>query len=190
MTKLHPIIGPGRRGWLAGNIRPRAAQDPKLDFPSRGRLTDPPQQRGDVAYGASTGMQLGSRFQCRYLRAAGWTQGQALRLGPLLVQPAHKLQFGSGIRKSANIHSNGGTLADANVRVEFWPAIKFQPVRSVQYELWNFQSSRPPDSQCELCSAKYPSGPKDCAEELGTMISQKTDPELRFAPGWLTCMEN
>ena len=53
--------------------------------------------------------------------------------------PRNKLQFGFRHQKvSHEFIPNGGTLADANVRAEFWPRSSFSLSASVQYEMWNF----------------------------------------------------
>jgi hypothetical protein len=53
--------------------------------------------------------------------------------------PRNKLQFGFRHQKvSQQFIPNGGTLADANVRAEFWPRSTFSLSASVQYEMWNY----------------------------------------------------
>jgi hypothetical protein len=53
--------------------------------------------------------------------------------------PRNKLQFGFRHQKvSQQFIPNGGTLADANVRLELWPRSNFSLSAFVQYEMWNF----------------------------------------------------
>ncbi len=141
--EITPIIGPDVAAWLAGIYVPRLPKIPKLDFRVEGGYTDPPNSGGDVAYGAFywdaawiTGFQnaghlMGSWMGRQGQGAQAWTT--------YWFSPRNKLQFGFRHQKvSQQFIPNGGTLADANVRVEFWPRSSFSLSASVQYELWNF----------------------------------------------------
>jgi len=141
--EITPIIGPDVAAWLAGIYIPRLPKIPKLDFRVEGGYTDPPSSGGDVAYGAFywdaawiTGFQnaghlMGSWMGRQGQGVQGWTT--------YWFSPRNKLQFGFRHQKvSQEFIPNGGTLADANVRAEFWPRSSFSLSASVQYEMWNF----------------------------------------------------
>jgi membrane-associated phospholipid phosphatase len=141
--EITPIIGPDVAAWLAGIYVPRLPRIPKLDFRVEGGYTDPPYSGGDVAYGAFywdpawiTGFQndghlMGSWMGRQGQGAQAWTT--------YWFSPRNKLQFGFRHQKvSQQFIPNGGTLADANVRAEFWPRSTFSLSASVQYEMWNY----------------------------------------------------
>ncbi len=141
--EISPIIGPDVAAWLAGIYIPRLPKIPKLDFRIEGGYTDPPSSGGDVAFGAFywdggwiTGFQnaghlMGSWMGRQGQGAQAWTN--------YWFSPRNKLQFGFRHQKvSQQFIPNGGTLADANVRAEFWPRSTFSLSASVQYEVWNF----------------------------------------------------
>ncbi|MFZ0418118.1 MAG: capsule assembly Wzi family protein [Candidatus Sulfotelmatobacter sp.] len=141
--EITPIIGPDVAAWLAGIYVPRLPKIPKLDFRVEGGYTDPPNSGGDVAHGAFywdaawiTGFQnaghlMGSWMGRQGQGAQAWTT--------YWFSPRNKLQFGFRHQKvSQQFIPNGGTLADASVRAEFWPRSSFSLSASVQYEMWNF----------------------------------------------------
>ncbi|MGA8439295.1 MAG: capsule assembly Wzi family protein [Candidatus Sulfotelmatobacter sp.] len=141
--EITPILGPDVAAWLAGIYIPRLPKIPKLDFRVEGGYTDPPSSTGDVAFGAFywdaawiTGFQnaghlMGSWMGRQGQGAQAWTT--------YWFSPRNKLQFGFRHQKvSHEFIPNGGTLADANVRAEFWPRSSFSLSASVQYEMWNF----------------------------------------------------
>ena len=151
--EITPILGPDVAAWLAGIYVPRLPKIPKLDFRVEGGYTDPPNSGGDVAFGAFywdaawiTGFQnaghlMGSWMGRQGQGAQAWTT--------YWFSPRNKLQFGFRHQKvSQQFIPNGGTLADASVRAEFWPRSSFSLSASVQYEMWNFPVDRDrPDSQ-------------------------------------------
>lgn len=58
--------------------------------------------------------------------------------------PRNKLQFGFRHQKvSQQFIANGGTLADANVRAEFWPRGTIGVSTWAQYERWLFPVIQP-----------------------------------------------
>jgi membrane-associated phospholipid phosphatase len=141
--EITPIFGPDVAAWLGGIYIPRLPKIPKLDLRLEGGYTDPPSSGGDVAYGAFywdaawiTGFQnaghlMGSWMGRQGQGAQAWTT--------YWFSPRNKLQFGFRHQKvSEEFIPNGGTLADANVRAEFWPRSRFSLSASVQYEMWNF----------------------------------------------------
>lgn len=141
--EITPILGPDVAAWLAGIYVPRLPKLPKLDFRVEGGYTDPPYSRGDVAFGAFywDGVWL-TGFQNAGHLMGSWMgrQGQGAQAWTTYwFGPRNKLQFGFRHQKvSHEFIPNGGTLADANVRAEFWPRSNFSLSASVQYEMWNF----------------------------------------------------
>ncbi len=141
--EISPIFGPDVAVWLAGLYIPKLPRIPKLDFRVEGGYTDPPNSGGDVAFGAFywdatwiTGFQnaghlMGSWMGRQGQGAQAWTT--------YWFSPRNKLQFGFRHQKvSQELIPAGGTLADADVRAEFWPRSTFSLSASVQYEVWNF----------------------------------------------------
>jgi membrane-associated phospholipid phosphatase len=141
--EITPLLGPDVAAWLAGIYIPRLPKIPKLDFRLEGGYTDPPNSGGDVAFGAFywdgtwiTGFQnaghlMGSWMGRQGQGAQAWTT--------YWFSPRNKVQFGFRHQKvSQEFIPDGGTLADANVRAEFWPRPSFSLSASVQYEMWNF----------------------------------------------------
>jgi hypothetical protein len=141
--EITPLLGPDVAAWLAGIYIPRLPKIPKLDFRVEGGYTDPPSSGGDVAFGAFywdgawiTGFQnaghlMGSWMGRQGQGAQAWTT--------YWFSARNKLQFGFRHQKvSHELIPNGGTLADASVRAEFWPRSSFSLSASVQYEMWNF----------------------------------------------------
>jgi membrane-associated phospholipid phosphatase len=142
-NEITPILGPDVAAWLAGIYIPRLPGIPKLDLRLEGGYTDPPYSGTDVAFGAFywdaawiTGFQnaghlMGSWMGRQGQGAQGWTT--------YWFSPRNKLQFGFRHQKvSRQFIPDGGTLADANLRAEFWPRSSFSLSASVQYEVWNF----------------------------------------------------
>jgi hypothetical protein len=142
-NEITPILGPDVTAWLAGIYIPRLPRIPKMDLRLEGGYTDPPYSGTDVAYGAFywdgawlTGFQnaghlMGSWMGRQGQGAQAWTT--------YWFSPRNKLQFGFRHQKvSQQLIPGGGTLADANVRAEFWPRSNFSFSASVQYETWNF----------------------------------------------------
>ncbi len=141
--EISPILGPDVAAWLAGVYIPRLPKIPKLDFRVEGGYTDPPNSAGDVAFGAFywdatwiTGFQnaghlMGSWMGRQGQGAQAWTT--------YWFSPRNKLQFGYRHQKvSHEFIPDGGTLADADIRAEFWLRSSFSLSASVQYEVWNF----------------------------------------------------
>jgi membrane-associated phospholipid phosphatase len=153
-NEITPLIGPDVAAWLAGIYIPRLPKIPKLDFRLEGGYTDPPFSGGDVAHGAFywdatwiTGFQnahhlMGSWMGRQGQGAQAWTT--------YWFTPHNKLQFGFRHQKISQQLvdcqcgvADGGTLADANVRAEFWPSSSVGLSSSVQYERWLFPVIQP-----------------------------------------------
>jgi membrane-associated phospholipid phosphatase len=141
--EISPIFGPDVASWLAGIYIPRLPKIPKLDFRVEGGYTDPPYSGGDVTHGAFywdatwiTGFQNAGHLMGSWMGRQG--QG-AQAWSTYWFSPRNKLQFGFRHQEVSHVFiPNGGSLADANVRAEFWLASSFSVSASVQYELWNF----------------------------------------------------
>jgi membrane-associated phospholipid phosphatase len=142
-NEITPILGPDVAAWLAGIYVPKLPKIPKLDLRLEGGYTDPPYSGSDVAYGAFywdggwiTGFQnaghlMGSWMGRQGQGAQAWTT--------YWFNPRSKLQFGFRHQKvSQQFIPNGGTLADANVRAEFWLRSSCSASAFVQYEKWDF----------------------------------------------------
>lgn len=141
--EISPLLGPDVAAWLAGIYIPRVPGIPKLDLRIEGGYTDPPYSGSDVAFGAFywdatwiTGFQNAGHLMGSWMGRQG-QGGQAWTT--YWFSPRNKLQFGFRHQKvSHEFIPNGGTLADADVRAEFWPRSSFSVSASVQYEVWNF----------------------------------------------------
>jgi hypothetical protein len=83
--------------------------------------------------------------------------------------PRNKLQFGFRHQKvSREFIPNGGTLADANVRAEFWPRSSFSLSASVQYEMWNFPVIAPTRQSNVTSSVQLSFWPKGLSRKAST----------------------
>jgi hypothetical protein len=142
-NEITPILGPDVAAWLAGIYIPRLPKIPNLDFRVEGGYTDPPYSGNDVAFGAFywdggwiTGFQNAKHLMGSWMGR----QGQGVQAWTTYwFSPRNTLQFGFRHQKvSQQFIPNGGTLADADVRAEFWPRSSFSLSASVQYEAWNF----------------------------------------------------
>jgi membrane-associated phospholipid phosphatase len=142
-NEITPLLGPDVAAWLAGIYIPRLPRIPKLDFRAEGGYTDPPFSGTDVAFGAfywdatwitgyqNAGHLMGSWMGRQGQGAQAWTT--------YWFSPHNTLQFGFRHQKvSRQFIPNGGTLADASVRAEFWLRSSVSVSASVQYEAWNF----------------------------------------------------
>jgi hypothetical protein len=171
--EITPLLGPDVAAWLAGIYIPRLPKIPKLDFRVEGGYTDPPNSLGDVAFGAFywdgtwiTGFQnaghlMGSWMGRQGQGAQAWTT--------YWFSPRNKLQFGFRHQKvSREFIPNGGTLADANVRAEFWPRSSFSLSASVQYEMWNFPVIAPTRQSNVTSSVQLSFWPKGLSRKAST----------------------
>ncbi len=141
--EISPILGPDVAAWLAGVYIPSLPRIPKLDLRFEGGYTDPPYSGGDISFGAFywdatwiTGFQNAGHLMGNWMGRQG--QG-AQAWSTYWLGHRDKLQFGFRHQKvSAMFIPNGGTLADANARAEFWAGSTFSMAASVQYEMWNY----------------------------------------------------
>jgi len=149
--EITPIIGPtSRLGWQEYTSPgcPRS-----LNWTSESRAVIPilPTAGATSHMALSTGMQLGSPVFRMPSLMGSWMgrQGQGAQAWTTYwFSPRNKLQFGFRHQKvSQQFIPNGGTLADANVRVEFWPRSSSACPPPSNTSCGIFQSSRPPDSQ-------------------------------------------
>jgi hypothetical protein len=141
--EANPILGPDVAAWLGGIYIPRLPKIPKLDLRVEGGYTEPTISRPVIAFGGFywdgtwlTGFQNAGHLMGSWIGREGegtqaWTT--------YWFSARNKLQFGFRHQKvSPDFIPNGGTLADANIRAEFWPRSSFSLSAYVQYELWNF----------------------------------------------------
>jgi membrane-associated phospholipid phosphatase len=164
-NEITPILGPDVATWLAGIYIPKLPLIPKLDFRVEGGYTDPPNSGGDVAYGAFywdatwiTGFQNAHHLMGSWMGRQG--QG-AQAWSTYWFSPRNKLQFGFRHQKvSRQLLADGGTLADANVRAEFWPRSSFSVSASVQYERWDFPVIAPTRQSNVTSSVQFTFWPK------------------------------
>jgi hypothetical protein len=141
--EISPLLGPDVAAWIAGVYLPRLPFAPKLDLRLEGGYTDPPYSGADVAYGAFywdgtwlTGFQNANHLMGSWIGRQG--QG-AQAWTTYWLSPRNKLQFGFRHQKvSHQFVADGGTVADANARAEFWVRSSFSLAASVQYEAWTF----------------------------------------------------
>jgi Capsule assembly protein Wzi/PAP2 superfamily len=149
--EITPLLGPDVAAWLAGIYIPSLPRIRKLDLRLEGGYTDPPYSGGDVSHGAFywDGTWI-SGFQNAGHLMGNWMgrQGQGAQAwSTYWLGHRDKLQFGFRHQKVSRqlIYDllntaipSGGTLADANLRAEFWAGYTFSVAASVQYEMWNY----------------------------------------------------
>ena len=175
-NEVTPILGPDVAAWLAGIYIPRLPKVPKLDLRLEGGYTDPPYSGTDVAFGAFywdggwiTGFQNAGHLMGNWMGRQG--QG-AQAWTTYWFSPRNKLQFGFRHQKvSHQFIPNGGTLADANVRAEFWPRSSFSLSAFVQYEVWNFPvvaSTRQSNVTSSVQLSFWPNWPKGLSRKAST----------------------
>jgi len=141
--EITPILGPDVAAWLGGFYIPRLPRIPRLDFRVEAGYTDPPSSGGDIAYGAFyydatwiTGFQNAHHLQGSWMGRQG--QG-AQAWTTYWLSPRNKIQFACRHEKvSHEFLPGGGTLSDANIRVEFWPGSILSLGAWLQYERWNY----------------------------------------------------
>jgi membrane-associated phospholipid phosphatase len=146
--EISPLLGPDVAAWLAGVYIPSLPKIPKLDLRLEGGYTDPPNGLFDVAYGAFywdgtwiTGFQNAGHLMGSWMGRQG--QGEQA-WSTYWFTPRNKLQFGFRHQKvSQQFVTDGGTLADVNVRGEFWPRSTVGISSWVQYERWLFPVIQP-----------------------------------------------
>jgi membrane-associated phospholipid phosphatase len=141
--EISPLLGPDVAGWLAGIYMPNLPGILKLDLRVEGGYTAPPSSAVDVNYGAFywdatwiTGFQNDKHLMGSWIGRQG--QGEQAWT-TYWLSPRNKIQFGFRHQEvSRELIASGGTLADANVRTEFWLGSKFSFAASLQYETWNY----------------------------------------------------
>ncbi len=139
---ISPIVGPDVAAWLGGIYIPRLPRIPKMDFRAEGVYTDPP-IGGNVGSGffyynptwlsgyTNSGNLMGNWVGREGQGVQGWTT--------YWFSPRNKLQFEfKHLKVSHGFIPNGGTLADASVRADFWVRSSFSVSAKVQYEAWTF----------------------------------------------------
>ena len=139
---ISPIVGPDVAAWLGGIYIPRLPKLPKMDFRAEGVYTDPPiggiVGSGFFYYNGTwlTGFQNDGNLMGNWVGREGqgvqaWTS--------YWLSPRNKLQFEfRHLKVSHEFVPQGGTLADASVRADFWVRSSFSLSAKVQYEAWTF----------------------------------------------------
>lgn len=139
---ISPIVGPDVAAWLGGIYIPRLPKLPRMDFRAEGVYTDPP-IGGNVGSGffyynptwlsgfTNSGNLMGNWVGREGQGVQAWTS--------YWLTPRNKLEFQvRHLKVSHEFIPNGGTLADASVRADFWVHSGFSFSASVQYEAWTF----------------------------------------------------
>jgi membrane-associated phospholipid phosphatase len=169
---ISPILGPDVAAWLGGVYVPRLPKLPKMDFRAEGVYTDPP-IGGIVGSGAFyyngtwiTGFQNDGNLMGNWVGREGqgvqaWTS--------YWFTPRNKLQFEfRHLKVSHEFVPNGGTLADASVRADFWVRSSFSLSAKVQYEAWTFPVISPTRQSNVSSSLQLTFWPKGLALRHGT----------------------
>jgi membrane-associated phospholipid phosphatase len=139
---ISPLVAPDVAAWLAGIYIPRLPALPKLDLRVEGVYTDVP-IGGNIGHGffyynptwlsgyTNSGNLMGNWVGREGQGVQAWTS--------YWLTPRDKLQFEfRHLKVSHEFIPNGGTLADASVRADFWVRSSFSLSASVQYEAWTF----------------------------------------------------
>lgn len=161
---ISPIVGPDVAAWLGGIYIPRLPKLPKMDFRVEGVYTDPP-IGGNVGSGffyynptwisgfTNAGQLLGHWVGREGQGVQAWTT--------YWLSPRNKLQFEfRHLKVSHEFIPNGGTLADASVRADFWARSSFSLSAMVQYEAWTFPVIAPARQSNITSSLQFTFWPK------------------------------
>jgi membrane-associated phospholipid phosphatase len=155
--EISPILGPDVAAWFAGLYIPTLPGIHRMDLRLEGGYTDPPYGAGDISHGAFywddtwvTGFQNAGHLMGSWMGR----QGQGTQVTTTYwLNHRDKLQFGFRHQKVSRqlvadgllpggapnpVIPAGGTLADANMRAEFWARSSFSVAAMVQYEMWNY----------------------------------------------------
>jgi membrane-associated phospholipid phosphatase len=140
--QISPVAYWDRSAWVSGLYLPRVPGIPKLDFRVEGVYTDLPiggkvgpgffysssrYLNGQTNWGKLMGSWIGRAGQGAQAWSTYW------------FTPRNNLQFSFRHQKvSHEFVPNGGTLADASARANFWVRSIFSLSAAVQYEVWNF----------------------------------------------------
>lgn len=162
---ISPIVGPDVAAWLGGIYIPRLPRLRKMDFRAEGVYTDPP-IGGNVGSGffyynptwisgfTNAGQLMGNWVGREGQGVQAWTT--------YWFTPRNKLQFEMRhLKVSREFIPNGGTLADASVRADFWVRSSFSLSAVVQYEAWTFPvlaATRQTDVSSSLQLSFWPKG--------------------------------
>jgi len=139
---ISPIVGPDVAAWLGGIYIPRLPKIPRMDFRAEGVYTDPP-IGGNVGSGFFyynptwiSGFENAGHLMGHWVGR----EGQGVQAWTTYwLSPRNKLQFEfRHLKVSHEFIPNGGTLADASVRADFWARSTFSLSAAVQYEAWTF----------------------------------------------------
>lgn len=140
--EISPLVGPDVAARTGGLYIPRVPRLPKLDFRLEGVYTDLPsggtKRPGFFYYDSTwiTGYQNSGNLLGSWIGRGG--QG-AQAWSSYRFTPKDKLELSYRHQKVSNqFVPDGGTLADADLRADFWMGSLFSLSASVQYEAWTF----------------------------------------------------
>jgi hypothetical protein len=169
---ISPIVDPDVAAWLGGIYIPRLPKLPKMDFRAEGVYTDPP-IGGNVGSGffyynptwlsgyENAGHLMGNWVGREGQGVQAWTS--------YWFTPRNKLTFGfRHLKVSREFVPQGGTLADASVRADFWVRSSFSVSARVQYEEWTFPVLAPTRQQNFTSSVQLTFWPKGLSRKNGS----------------------
>jgi len=169
---ISPIVGPDVAAWLGGIYIPRLPKLRKMDFRAEGVYTDPP-IGGNVGSGffyynptwisgyENSGHLMGNWVGREGQGVQAWTS--------YWFSPHNKLQFEfRHLKVSHEFIPNGGTLADAGVRADFWARSSFSISAAVQYEAWTFPVIAPTRQSNVSSSLQLTFWPKGISRRHGS----------------------
>jgi len=169
---ISPIIAPDVAAWLGGIYIPRLPWLPRMDFRAEGVYTDPP-IGGNVGSGffyynptwisgfTNSGDLMGHWVGREGQGVQTWTS--------YWLSPRNKLQFEfRHLKVSHEFVPNGGTLADASVRADFWVRTSFSVSAAIQYERWTFPVISPTPQSNFVSSVQLTFWPKGLSRKNGS----------------------
>jgi hypothetical protein len=169
---ISPIVGPDVAAWLGGIYIPRLPKLRKMDFRVEGVYTDPP-IGGNVGSGyfyynptwisgyENSGHLMGNWVGREGQGVQAWTS--------YWLTPHNKLQFEfRHLKVSHEFIPNGGTVADASVRADFWARSCFSVSAAVQYEAWTIPVIAPTKQSNVSSSLQLTFWPKGISRRHGS----------------------
>jgi capsule assembly protein Wzi/PAP2 superfamily protein len=169
---ISPIVGPDVAAWLGGIYIPRLPKLRKMDLRVEGVYTDPP-IGGNVGSGyfyynptwisgyENSGHLMGNWVGREGQGVQAWTS--------YWFTPHNKLQFEfRHLKVSHEFIPNGGTVADASVRADFWARSCFSVSAAVQYEAWTIPVIAPTKQSNVSSSLQLTFWPKGISRRHGS----------------------
>jgi len=169
---ISPLVAPDVAAWLAGIYIPRLPKLRRMDFRAEGVYTDPP-IGGNISHGffyynptwlsgyTNSGFLMGNWVGRQGQGVQAWTS--------YWLTPRDRLQFEfRHLKVSHQFVPNGGTLADASVRADFWVRSSFSLSAAVQYEAWTFPVISPTKQSNITSSLQLTFWPKGLSRRKGS----------------------